>query len=166
MQTTSPQGRDFIRGWEGTILHAYDDADPLKRFIERGMPVRGVLTIGTGHTKTVIPGMRIDAAEADRLLTLDLADAEGDIRFLVKRKLAQHQFDALAAFVFNVGGYAFRQSTSLRRLNDGDLDGAAEALTWYNKQTIKGVLVPNFGLTKRRRAERALFLHADYSGRP
>lgn len=162
----SAEGRAFIGRFEGLILHAYDDADPARRFIEPGDAVRGVLTIGFGHTKTAKPGMRITAERADALLHADLADAERDVGEIVKAGLTQYEFDALVSFRFNIGRGNFERSSVVRYINMAQRQVAATKFTLFEKQRINGVLTPVLGLRKRRLAERELFLHADYSGKP
>lgn len=143
---TSPNGVALIKRFEGLELEAYQD-------------IAGIWTIGYGHTgPDVKPGMKITEAEAEALLKKDLKPREEAIERLVKVPLNQNEFDALVSFVYNVGVEAFRKSTALKRLNNGDRIGAAEALTWWNKATVDGVLREVAGLTRRRAAERALFL--------
>lgn len=142
----SEAGIDLIKRFEGLELAAYQD-------------IAGIWTIGYGHTgPDVKPGMKISESEAEDLLKKDLKPREHAIESLVKVPLNQNEFDALVSFVYNVGENAFKNSTARARLNRGDYAGAAEALTWWNKATINGVLQPVTGLTRRRAAESALFL--------
>lgn len=142
----SPRGADFIKSFEGLKLDAYrDQAD--------------IWTIGYGHTgPDVKPGMRITEREAEALFARDVAIRERIVSSLVSAPLNQNEFDALVSFVYNVGEGAFKRSTALRRLNRGDRIGAADALTWFNKTTIGGILTRVNGLVRRRAAERAIFL--------
>ena len=143
---TSPNGVALIKRFEGLELEAYQD-------------IAGIWTIGYGHTgPDVKPGMKITEAEAEALLKRDLKPREEAVARLVNVPLNQNEFDALVSFVYNVGAEAFRKSTALKRLNKNDRIGAAEALTWWNKATVGGVLREVAGLTRRRAAERALFL--------
>jgi lysozyme len=48
----------------------------------------------------------------------------------------------------------------LALLNKGDYSGAAKQFIRWNKETKRGVKVGSAGLTKRRIAERNLFLKA------
>ncbi|MEO1251091.1 MAG: lysozyme [Pseudomonadota bacterium] len=142
---TSARGIDLIKQFEGLELEAYQD-------------IAGIWTIGYGHTGDVEPGMRISEREAEALLERDLRPRENAVSQLSSVDLNQNEFDALVSFVYNVGADAFRRSTARRRLNRNDRVGAAEALTWWNKATVGGVLREVAGLTRRRAAERALFL--------
>lgn len=151
---TSEAGLAFISAHEGTVLRAYDDFRP-GYLLKPGDAVKGTLTIGVGHTgPDVFIGQTITQAQALELLKKDLAGAEADVERFVTAKVTQNQFDALVSFVFNVGGTNFRKSTLLRRLNSGDVAGAAQQFMVWNKS--KGQVLP--GLTKRRAAEADLFL--------
>ena len=143
---TSENGISLIKRFEGLELEAYQD-------------IAGVWTIGYGHTGSdVEPGMRISEREAEELLKRDLKPRENAVDRLTNVSLNQNEFDALVSFVYNVGENAYKNSTARRRLNNKDRVGAAEALTWWNKATVNGVLREVTGLTRRRAAERALFL--------
>ncbi|EBG9759466.1 lysozyme, partial [Salmonella enterica] len=96
----------------------------------------------------------IDEATAERLLKTGLVGYENDVSRLVKVKLTQGQFDALVSFAYNLGARTLSTSTLLRKLNAGDYAGAADEFLRWNKA---GGKVLN-GLTRRREAERALFL--------
>ena len=98
--------------------------------------------------------MTIDQGTADRLLKTGLVSYENDVLKLVKMKLSQNQFDALVSFAYNVGSRALSTSTLLKKLNAGDIKGAADEFLRWNKA---GGKVLN-GLPRRREAERALFL--------
>jgi len=87
-------------------------------------------------------------------LRTDVETSEHYVNNLVKVPLTQSQFDALVSLVFNIGGGAFRKSTLLLRLNDGeDLQAADEFLKW-NRAGGKVMA----GLVKRRESEREQFL--------
>jgi lysozyme len=138
---TSSTGRALIRNAEGDKLTAY-------------YCPAGVLTIGVGHTgPDVKPGMKITQAQSDALLSADLAKFEKAVMNAVKVPLTQNQFDALVSFTYNLGEGNLRSSTLLKRVNAGDMAGAAAEFAKWNKAGGK-VLA---GLTKRRAAEAALF---------
>lgn len=96
----------------------------------------------------------ISQQHAEALLRKDLADTEQGIAKAVRVSITQGQFDALASFVFNLGAGRLRSSTLLRKLNAGDYVGAANQFLLWDKAGGK----PLKGLTKRRQAERKLFL--------
>jgi lysozyme len=141
----SEVGIALIKRWEGLELESYQD-------------IAGVWTIGYGHTETAGPNQKISEREAEELLKRDLEPRERAVGDLTSVPLNQNEFDALVSFVYNVGIGAYRNSTARKRLNRGDRLGAAEALTWFNKATVGGVLREVTGLTRRRAAEKALFL--------
>lgn len=144
MRRISQEGIALIQRFEGLKLEAYR------------CPA-GVWTIGYGHTATARKGQRITRAEADQLLMDDLRQFEAGVSAALKRPATDGQFAAFVSLAFNVGLTAFRGSTALRRFNAGDLAGAAEALTWWNKATVAGERKTLPGLVRRREAERALF---------
>jgi lysozyme len=76
--------------------------------------------------------------------------------------LSDGQFGALVSFAFNLGAGNLGQSTLLRLLNGGDHAGAAEQFLRWNMGTLNGVKQPLAGLTRRRKAERAMFLGQDW----
>ncbi|WP_213353744.1 lysozyme [Citrobacter freundii] len=143
---TSDKGIALIKKFEGCKLTAYQDSV-------------GVWTIGYGWTqpvdgKPIRAGMTIKQETAERLLKTGLVSYESDVSRLVKAGLTQGQFDALVSFTYNLGARSLSTSTLLRRLNAGDYAGAADEFLRWNKA---GGKVLN-GLTRRREAERALFL--------
>lgn len=143
---TSDKGIALIKEFEGCKLTAYQDSV-------------GVWTIGYGWTQPVDgtpirAGMTIKQETAERLLKTGLVSYESDVSRLVKVGLSQGQFDALVSFTYNLGARSLSTSTLLRKLNAGDYAGAADEFLRWNKA---GGKVLN-GLTRRREAERALFL--------
>jgi lysozyme len=142
---TSQNGVDLIKHFEGVRLDAYQCS-------------AGVWTIGYGHTRGVKPGARITEHDAERMLESDIESFERGVLRHVKVTLTQSQFDALVSFSFNVGLGALVHSALLRRLNAGDIIGAADQFLRWNKAAGK-VLA---GLVRRRAAERALFLGQDW----
>lgn len=147
----SENGQRKVADWEGFKPRAYRDA-------------AGKLTIGVGHLltrselsagKIWIQGeaVRYAAGLTDRqvldLLGQDLEEAENAVNECVEVELKQNQFDALVSFCFNVGGTAFKNSTLLRRLNQGGYEEVpAQLRRWVH---CRGVVVP--GLVSRRKNE-------------
>jgi len=139
---TSNKGIDIIKEFEGTVLKVYKDAV-------------GLATIGVGHLiKAGEVFTTITQQQAEDLLRKDLVQFENGINQLVTVPLTQNQFDALVSFTFNLGVGSLKSSTLLKKLNAKDYAGAsAEFLRWDKAggNTLAG-------LTKRRLAEKALFL--------
>jgi GH24 family phage-related lysozyme (muramidase) len=143
---TNAKGLRLIKAFEGLRLNAYLDAV-------------GVWTIGYGTTQGVQPGMRITEAQAEALLRKDLDRFEAAVNRLVKVPLNEDQFAALVAFTYNVGEGALETSTLLQLLNRRDIGGAADQFLRWDKGGGRTLA----GLTRRRRAERALFLGENYT---
>ena len=139
--TTSPAGRVLIEGFEGCRLTAYQDQ-------------RGIWTCGYGHTAGVTSSTICTQEEADAWLQLDLHTAESAVNRLVKVPLNQNQFDALVSLTYNIGQGNFAESTVLRLVNGGSIQGAAEAILMWDK--VGGET--NTGLFNRRMMEKSLFL--------
>lgn len=113
----------------------------------------GTPVIGYGHTKSARPGATITEAEAELLLQYDLLPVVEAINSRVAIPLNQHQFDALASFVFSVGVQRFEGSDVLEQLNAGSPARAAEALSGWPDRIQPAIDAPY----RRRSAERALF---------
>lgn len=137
----SKQAVDLIKRHESLQLDAYQcDGDKW--------------TIGYGQTGAHIgPGLKITPFEAEEWLKNHISTLQDDITKLVKVKITQPQFDALVSLVYNIGITAFRHSTLLKKLNNNDVDGAAqEILRWEHSNGVKLE-----GLSRRRREEYHLF---------
>lgn len=154
---TSATGRQLIEQYEGLILGAYDDYND--KIVSSGDKVRGTLTIGYGHTSSaggikVYAGQKITKQQADDILAGDLGRVEADVSKYVKVPLNQNQYDAIVSFHFNTGALGKSTCSVTRNLNKKDYKAAADSLLLYNKGNGQ-VLA---GLTRRRNAERTLFL--------
>jgi lysozyme len=133
-------GAALTEQFEGCSLTAYPD-------------VKGVWTIGYGHTGGVQPGQTCTQEEADAWLQIDIQTAVRAVQTLVKVPLTQDEFNALCDFVFNVGSGNFAASTMLSRLNLGDYAGAAAQ---FERWDLAGGAVVQ-GLLNRRIAEEKEF---------
>lgn len=102
--------------------------------------------------------MSITVLQAEELLALDVAVAEGIVNAERISGLRQCQFDALVSFVFNVGGANFRRSMLLSRVKADPDDNSImdEFLRWVYGG---GVVLP--GLQKRRLEEMRLYFAQD-----
>ena len=134
---TSQTGIDLIKKFEGCRLDAYK------------CPA-GVWTIGYGHTAGVTDGQKISAAQAEAYLRADLEKYEKKVeKYNDRYSWAQNEFDAMVSFAYNLG--------SIDKLTaNGTRTKAviAEKILLYTKAGGKMLA----GLTKRRQAERELFL--------
>ena len=98
--------------------------------------------------------MTITQEQADEYLVSDLNHAASSVNQMVSVDMSQDEFDALCSFAFNLGVGNLKSSTLLKKLNAGDKQGAADQFLVWNKAAGKVMA----GLTRRREAERTLFL--------
>lgn len=139
----SPKGVALLKNFESCCLTAYQDE-------------RGIWTIGWGHTgPDVWEGLVWTQVQADAQLAIDVRE-RGELPVLrtVDVPLNQNQFDALACFTYNVGAGNEAHSTLVALVNQrAYLQASGEFLRWDH---AGGHISP--GLTRRRLAERALFV--------
>jgi len=142
----SPAGISVIKSFESLQLEAYR------------CPA-GVWTIGWGHTRGVQEAMRITKDQAEEFLAGDIAEVERGLPSVIHRPLTQGQWDALVSLSFNLCGGAARLPVTcphlLASVNSGDFAAAAQQFLNINHDA-NGKVLP--GLTRRREAERELFL--------
>ena len=148
-QTVSPIAINLVKEFEGFEDRAYIDTD--------GTPVIGY-GLSTIAGSPVQMGDRISSQEADRALVAWLQNIQQQLRETIKVKLSDRQLSALASLSFNVGINAVKNSTLVKKLNAGDYIGAANEFLRWDKANMRGRLVQLPGLTRRRQAERQLFL--------
>jgi len=147
--TLSPQGLDLIKQFEGFRAAPYLDAV-------------GIPTIGYGATyypggiRVRMSDPPLTEAHASALLESMVRPYEAAINDSVHVALAQQQFDALVSWAYNIGAESARKSTLVRLLNAGDYAAAADQFLRWNRAGGRELA----GLTRRREAERGLFLNA------
>jgi lysozyme len=140
----SASGLSLLKSFEGCRLKAYQDQ-------------RGVWTIGWGFTKDVRPNEEISQGYADALLEVTINFIERQVEELLATTPTQNEFDAFICLAYNIGIKAFKYSTLLKIYNMGLIKETADEFLRWNK--ILGIEVP--GLTRRRVAEREMFLYGD-----
>jgi len=141
----SKNGAKLTEQFEGCKLTAYPDPGT------GGAP----WTIGYGHTgPEVHPGLTITQEQAEELLMEDVKKAAATVNTKVTTDITQEEFDALVDFVFNVGAGNFNASTLLKKVNAGDIHGAADEFLKWDMAAGKHMV----GLLKRRHAEAEEFL--------
>jgi lysozyme len=118
----------------------------------------GGWTIGYGHTRAARQGAEVSPSDAEALLIYDLLDITAAVNELTFTPLTQNQFDALVCLAFSTGLEAFRRSVVLRRVNEGDMLGAAASFEMWRKADFEGETIIVDALVRRRAAEKALFL--------
>jgi lysozyme len=153
--TVGPDGIALVKHFEGCLepvgngtFKAY--ADPAHGW---NVPTIGWGTIAYEDGRKVRRGDVITQDRADELLAWELSQKAAEVKRLVTVPLNQGQFDALVSFAYNLGGGNLRESTLLRKLNAGDVVGAAEEFPKWNKAAGRELL----GLTRRRMSEQRLF---------
>lgn len=120
-------------------------------------PIKGdKLTVGYGHTAAVKEGQTMTREQATAQLEKDVKPFEKAVSNAVKVPLTQKQYDALVHLAFNIGTEAFKNSTVVKRLNAGDMEGAKAAWGRFVKAGGKTVK----GLVNRREAEISDFFGA------
>ncbi|MCK9250028.1 MAG: lysozyme [Solirubrobacteraceae bacterium] len=150
----SQRGLDLIVEFEGFPANGAPYRDPV-----------GIWTIGFGTTRingravtSSTPRLKKSAALA--LLRRQLDERyEPPVRSVAKRLgLNQHEYDALVSFAYNLGPGAVEGvrgfETMGRALSSGSRRRIADAFLLYDKAGGRALA----GLTRRRRAERELFL--------
>lgn len=134
---TSQTGIDLIKKFEGCRLDAYR------------CPA-GVWTIGYGHTAGVTAGQKISPAQAEAYLRADLEKYEKKVeKYADRYRWTQNEFDAMVSFAYNIGSIDKLTANGTRTKTV-----IAEKILLYNK--AGGEVLA--GLTRRRQAERELFL--------
>ena len=132
----------LIKNFEGCRLKAY-----------KPVPTEKYWTIGWGHYgPDVQEGQTITQAQADAMLAADcqrFADAVDNPAFCpLTSQLNANQRDALISFTFNCGAGCLKTLCKGRTLGQ-----ICAAMALYDKSNGK----PLAGLTRRRKAEQALF---------
>ena len=136
----SQNGINLVKRFEGCRLTAYKPVAAEKYW-----------TIGYGHYgPDVQKGQKITQGKAEQLLKSDLVRYEDYVQRYVKFDMNQNQFDALVSFCYNCGAGSLQ--TLVRNRTP---ETVAQKMLAYNKGAGGVVLA---GLTKRRQAERELFL--------
>lgn len=144
---TSHNGRKLIQEFEGFRNKPY-------------LCSAGVPTIGFGSTmylegaRVRLADPEITRAEAENLFVKTLTAYEDTVNKTTKG-LNQNQFDACVSLCYNIGQGNFTSSTLVKMLNAGTAPDliAPQFLRW---DKAKGKSLA--GLTRRRKAEMALFL--------
>lgn len=127
-----------IKKSEGLRLEAYPDPGS-----KDGKPV----TIGYGTTringKPISLGTKITKEQAEQYLKADLEKFAEGVASLIKVKLNDNQLGALVSFAYNVGLEAFKKSTLLKVVNNGDLSlvpGQMRRWIYNDGKVMKGLI--------------------------
>jgi lysozyme len=144
----SQQGIDFIKQFEGFRAKPY-------------LCSAKVPTIGYGSTRYAdgtpvsLRDPAITEAVASALFKDTLVIYEKAVTKAVKIPLEQYEFDALVSLCYNIGVGNLASSTLVRLLNEDEarIEVARQFLRWNRANSV---VIP--GLTRRREAEREMFL--------
>ena len=125
----------LLEHWEDVRLVAYQD-------------IVGVWTVCMGETQNVQPGDTYTLEECRAMLTRRALEYRAGLhkrltRTTLDTRLTPQRDAALTSVTYNVGVAGFGGSTSVKRLNAGDIPGSCEALTWWNKaggRVIRGLV--------------------------
>lgn len=135
----------LIHKWEGCKLTAYPD------------PATGgdPWTIGYGATGLNIQqGTVWTQAQADTDLSNRLTTLISRMASYIHVPVNDNQLGAMASLAYNIGFTAWSQSTLLKKLNSGDVQGAADQFLVWNRAAGQVMA----GLENRRKDERATFV--------
>jgi lysozyme len=145
----SNNGLNLITQFEGLKLKVYLDS-------------ASIPTIGYGSTyyedgsRVVVGDSDITQERALQLLEVAVNKKTIVLNNLIKVNVNQNEFDAICCWCYNVGEGNVASSTLLKLLNsNADKNSIGDQFLKWNK--AGGQEIP--GLTRRRQAERALFLH-------
>jgi lysozyme len=149
MRSVSTAGVNLIISFEGLKLQPYLDSV--------GIPTIGYGTIQyPDGTKVSLNDPEITQDQATQYLQYQMNLKASAVESAVTVSLNDNEYAALVCFAYNVGVGAFQGSTLLKMLNAGqDRTAVADQLLRWDK--AGGKEIP--GLTRRRQAERSLFLH-------
>lgn len=171
------EGVELIKSFESCMLKAYPDpASPLAQEMRKSVDKRkkgwrsfsgDPWTVGWGSTgldyfnldakgspTKIGPHTEWTQEQADKRKEEDLVKFCAAVDKMVISDINDNQFSALVSFAYNCGIENLRSSTLLKRVNEGRFQDAANEFPKWNK--AKGKVMA--GLTRRREAEKALFL--------
>lgn len=148
-QPISVTAIDTIEEFEGFEPHAYIDTD--------GTPVIGYGLSRIGG-KPVQMGDSISVEEANLALNSQLQVIQQELDKAIEVELSDRQLGAVVSLAFNVGVEDISNSTLVRKINKGDYTGAADEFLRWDKANVRGRLIQLPGLTRRRYAEKQLFM--------
>lgn len=149
------------------LIRKFEADNDIKKYLKAYQDSAGIWTIGWGSIwnydkkRRVQPGDVIDEDTALRWMKLELAGLIPKIRAFIKVPINANEEGALISLAYNIGPTALANSTLIKLLNQGAprAQVADQFLVW-NKVTdpATGKKVPLAGLTRRRQAEKELFL--------
>jgi lysozyme len=146
----SNSGEAHLKSIEALRLRTYDDAQPNLKIISQSQ-VKGVLTIGYGHTGAHAKiGNVITAEKAMTILKEDLVRFEAVVNNNVTVPITQNMFNAMVSFAFNIGDGGFKKSKVLQNTNKKNYQEASKGFFGWLKPA---------SLLSRRQKESDLYLN-------
>lgn len=144
-----------------SLIIDFEVGDPGNLKLEAYPDTNNFWQIGFGSTwnytqkRYVKPGDKITEAEAYTFLNTEIAEKTALINKEVKVPLTKNMKDSLISLVYNIGSTAFKNSTLLKLLNQGESKKvvADQFLRWVYADGVK-----NQGLINRRNREKTIFL--------
>jgi len=145
---------ELVKSFEGLFLKPY--------LCPAGIPTIGFGSISYPNGQSVIlSDPAITEEQATEYLQFEINEKAAGVEKMVSEELTDNEFGALVSFAYNLGLGSLHGSTLLKLLNAGkdtvDREAVGDQFLRWNKADGK-VLA---GLTRRRQAERALFLQPD-----
>lgn len=133
----------LVGAWEGVRTVAYRD-------------IVGVPTVCFGETRGVKMGDRYTMEECRQMLGDGLVEFETNMRACLKSPdaIPEKPYIAFLSLSYNIGSRAFCGSSVARRANAGDIRGACNAITMWDRAGGKVVK----GLVNRRADEKRICL--------
>lgn len=138
------------------LIKSYEGFRPTARQLETGRRVAGY-----GHAVDKGEMLTLSKAEAEDILTDDLAPYVALVNDHVFAPMTQGQFDALVSLAFNIGTDAFLKSDVLSAVNNGRVLDAANAFDVWRKGVVNGQVYVIDALVRRRTSEKTLFLRPE-----
>jgi len=150
-----------------TLIRKFEADNDVKKYLKAYQDSAGIWTIGWGsiwnydQKRRVQPGDVIDEDTALRWMKIELSGLINKIKPFIKVPVNSNEEGALISLAYNIGPTALAGSTLIRLLNSGAPRAqVAEQFLAWNKATdpATGKKIPLAGLTRRRQAEKELFL--------
>lgn len=149
------------------LIRKFEADNDVKKYLNAYQDSAGIWTIGWGsiwnydQKRKVQKGDRIDEDTALRWMKIELQGLIPKIRAFIKVPINENEEGALISLAYNIGPTALQNSTLIRLLNSGaPRNQVADQFLVWNKATnpATGKKEPLLGLTRRRQAEKELFL--------
>lgn len=120
--------------------------------------IAGIPTDCYGETKGAKMGQTFTKEECDAKLLRRLDEFSGKVEACIHKPMSDKTLVAFVGTAYNIGSTGFCSSTAARRYNAGDFVGGCQALGYWNKARVGGVMQVVPGLTNRRARETKLCL--------